>query len=207
MYQHEWNKIAEEVNFNLEIDIERFSTEVLVTHRILDYGCGYGRISKLLLSSGYQNIVGIDSSLKMIERGLREFPELNLDAVSGETIPFPDNSFDTVVACAVFTCITSKETRRTQIKELCRVLKPEGLLHMVEFCSASSRFFMSSIGIPMLHSSPEELRELISTLQIINEEIINTNTMGGKNARSYSLFARKPLNKTSNPTRQTWGIL
>jgi hypothetical protein len=66
---------------------------------------------------------------------------------------------------------------------------------------------MSSIGIPMLHSSPEELRELISTLQIINEEIINTNTMGGKNARSYSLFARKPLNKTSNPTRQTWGIL
>ena len=124
MHKHEWNKIAEDVNLNLEIDLERFSSEASTSMRILDYGCGYGRISRLLWDSGYWNVVGIDSSIKMIERGKREFPKLHLDVTSDETLPFLDNSFDAVVACAVFTCITSKETRLTQIKELCRVLKP-----------------------------------------------------------------------------------
>jgi ubiquinone/menaquinone biosynthesis C-methylase UbiE len=200
MHEHEWNKIAEEVNFNLEIDLERFSSEASTSMRILDYGCGYGRISRLLWDSGYRNVVGIDSSIKMIERGKREFPKLHLDVSSDETLPFLDNSFDAVVACAVFTCITSEETRLTQIKELCRVLKPGGLLHMVEFCSGWSRAFTSSMGVPMLHSSPEELRDLVSSLQIVNEEIFNTDTMGGNNASSYSLFARKSLNKTSSST-------
>ena len=195
MYQNEWNKIAEEVNFNLEIDLERFSSGVLASYRVLDYGCGYGRISKLLWDSGYQNIVGIDSSTKMIERGKREFPELHLDVVSDEMLPFSNSSFDAVVACAVFTCITSEEARLSQIKELCRILKPGGLLHMVEFCSEPSRSFRSRIGVPMLYSSPQELRDLVHSLQVVNEEVITTNTMGGDNASSYSLFARKSLNK------------
>ena len=193
MHQYEWNKIAEDVIFNLEIDLERFSSETPTSSRILDYGCGYGRISKLLWDSGYQNIVGIDSSIKMIERGKREFPELHLDVISEQTLQFPDNSFDAIVACAVFTCITCEETRHFQVKELYRILKPEGLLHMVEFCSEPSRAFTSSIGIPMLHSSPKELRELTRNLEIANEEIINTETMGGNNASSYRLFARKLL--------------
>ena len=140
MHKNEWNEVAEAVSFNLEIDLHRFSSEVSGENRILDYGCGYGRISKQLWDHGYKNIVSVDSSLKMIKRGNTEYPYLKLSAVSGNTLPFPDNSFDVVVVCAVFTCITS------------------------------------------------------------HEEVINTNTMGGRKASSYSLFARKSLKKTRIPT-------
>lgn len=195
MHQREWNQAAENVAFNLEIDVLRFLDEVQVEHDVLDFGCGYGRISKLLKDSGYRNIVGIDSSEAMIKRGKREHPELDLLIATDSKLPFIEQRFDAIIACAVFTCITDHAIRELQIKELYRVLKPGGLLHMVEFCSDSSKLFTSSIGVPMLHSSPNELRELVAAFNITCEEVVKTNTMGGNVASSLSLFARKPLNK------------
>lgn len=193
MSQHKWDRIAEDVSFNLEIDIKRFRNNVPLESRILDFGCGYGRVGKILWDSGYKNTIGVDPSEKMIERGKRDFPELQLEVFSGKDLPYPDNSFDAIVTCAVFTCITSKKIRNYQFKELCRTLRPEGLLHMVEFCSEPSQSFTASIGIPMLHSTPQELRDLAGRLKVVYEEVVNTKTMGGNRANSYSLLARKPL--------------
>ncbi len=195
MHYDQWNKIAEEVNFNLEVDIDRFRKNIPYDSKVLDFGCGYGRVSNLLLDSAYKHIVGIDSSVNMIERGKREFPDLHLDLLEGEVLPYPDNNFDAIVACGVFTCITSHDIRNKQINELYRALKPEGLLHMVEFCSKPSKLFTASIGVPMLHSTPLELKELAGKFQVVSEEVKSTNTMGGNNADYYSLFARKPLNE------------
>jgi ubiquinone/menaquinone biosynthesis C-methylase UbiE len=197
MHHDQWNKVAEEVNFNLEIDVGRFRENIPFDSKVLDFGCGYGRVSNLLLNSGYRRIVGIDSSANMIERGKREFPELRLDILAEEGLPYPDNSFDAIVACGVFTCITSQKIRGSHMNELYRILKPEGLLHMVEFCSEPSNLFTASIGVPMLHSTPPELKELAGMLQVVSEEVKNTNTMGGNKASCYSLFARKSLNKLS----------
>ncbi len=191
MYQQQWNKIAKKVNFNLEINTDIFTEHVPFNARILDFGCGYGRVSKLLWDLGYRNIIRVDSSAKMIERGKREFPELQLEILEENLIPYPDSSFDALIACAVFTCITSQKIRDRLIRELYRVLKPEGILHMVEFCSEPSKSFTANIGIPMLYSTPLELKELACMLEPVSEEINNTKTMGGDSENSYSLFARK----------------
>ena len=46
----------------------------------------------------------------------------------------------------------------------------------------------------MLHSTPHELKDLVNSMQVTHEEVINTNTMGGRIASSYSLFAKKSIN-------------
>ncbi len=195
MHHDQWNEIAEEVNFNLEIDIDRFHKNIPFDSKVLDFGCGYGRVSSLLLNSGYKHITGIDSSANMIERGKREFPELHLDLQEGEVLPYPDNSYNAIVACGVFTCITSHDIRDKQMNELCRILKQNGVLHLVEFCSEPSKLFTANIGVPMLHSTPLELKKLAGMFQVVSEEVKSANTMGGNPASCYSLFARKPLNK------------
>ena len=41
-----WNKVAEQVNFNLEIDWNRFPNWVNTEAKVLDFGCGYARVCK-----------------------------------------------------------------------------------------------------------------------------------------------------------------
>ena len=40
--------------------------------KILDFGCGYGRICQKVWRMGYRNVVGYDCSPRMIERGQLE---------------------------------------------------------------------------------------------------------------------------------------
>ncbi|GAB1065996.1 MAG: hypothetical protein SAqMacA_38650 [Shewanella algae] len=57
-----WDKVANQVNFNLEIDVQRFCHLVKPDARILDFGCGYGRIAKQLKQLGYPEVLGADPS-------------------------------------------------------------------------------------------------------------------------------------------------
>ncbi|MGB5589292.1 MAG: class I SAM-dependent methyltransferase [Gammaproteobacteria bacterium] len=38
---------------------------------MLDYGCGYGRVTRLLTSMGYEAVLGYDISEAMLARGRR----------------------------------------------------------------------------------------------------------------------------------------
>ncbi|MCP8898703.1 class I SAM-dependent methyltransferase [Gilvimarinus xylanilyticus] len=64
-----WDKAAKQVNFNLEIEWSKFQSLVCPQARLLDFGCGYGRIGKKLIHNGYLNVVGVDSAFCMVLRG------------------------------------------------------------------------------------------------------------------------------------------
>ena len=63
----------------------------------VDVGCGYGRMSKALLSLGYDSVIGVDPS----ERVLRSASKLNpdIDFVTGS---LPDLPFDSGAIDAIF---------------------------------------------------------------------------------------------------------
>lgn len=99
--------------------------------RILEAGCGTGLILRGLQALSRQ-AVGIDLSSRMLsfaqQRGLTVIQS------TVETLPFPDNTFDTVVSFKVLAHVP--EIRAT-VKELARVTRPGGHL-LLEFYNRHS---------------------------------------------------------------------
>lgn len=191
MQSNTWDIVAKDVNFNLEIDIHEFMRHVPKDTSILDYGCGYGRTCQLLNSIGYNNILGVDTSPEMIKRGNLLYPHLTLTQTQGTTLQYPDESFGAVILCAVLTCIPEHQEMIDVLSEIERVLKPGGIIHMVEFSNETSKTFVSKIGITMHHQQPNELRSLVSAFTELKFEVIQTKTMGGNTAQAVSYFGRK----------------
>ena len=133
-----WDTVAKKVIFTLDPDLGQFSNYVSRSDKILDYGCGYGRITLALHNLGYSQIIGYDTSAEMIARGIAEAPTLSLKSYSPPTIPEANNSFDAIICCAVLTCLPDPELQREAIKEITRILRPGGVLYMAEFLRTSS---------------------------------------------------------------------
>ncbi len=96
-------------------------------------GCGYGRTLDELYHNGYHNLIGIDFSKGMIERGKQQFPYLDLRVKDNEKISLPDASVDAVILFAVLTCIQTNEEQKQLLTEIKRVLKPQGILYVNDF--------------------------------------------------------------------------
>lgn len=128
-----WNKVANEKEFTTPFQIKLFSDFVDSKDRILDVGCGYGRTLNELYSKGFKNLHGIDFSNKMVERGRKQFPWLNLTVQEDMKIPYEDNSFDSIILFAVLTCIPDDGNQICLMNEIKRVLKPNGILYINDF--------------------------------------------------------------------------
>jgi ubiquinone/menaquinone biosynthesis C-methylase UbiE len=99
--------------------------------RILELGCGIGRLLKpLALERGDVELYGVDVSAEMIRQGrerLRDFPNLHLHAMNGKDLALFGNEFFDLV----FSYITLQHIPRRYVKglfkEVYRVLKQEGI--------------------------------------------------------------------------------
>jgi len=63
-----WDKYANEKNFVISLQYEKFTEYVKKDDKILDVGCGYGRTLNQIYHNGYKYLNGIDISINMIER-------------------------------------------------------------------------------------------------------------------------------------------
>ncbi|MFI1991905.1 class I SAM-dependent methyltransferase [Actinoplanes sp. NPDC020271] len=99
--------------------------------RILDYGCGYGRVTAQAREHGFTAVEGADPSPALIARARRTHPRLTFTVLdSPPRLPHPDDSVDAVLLIAVLTCVPDDDAQRGLIAELARVLRPGGLLHV-----------------------------------------------------------------------------
>lgn len=95
----------------------------------IDYGCGAGRSTRFLASLD-MNPVGLDVSQEMLVKAneINQQKELAIryqQIKSGE-IPLADSTCDFVFSSFVFLVIPNKEEMRKILKDMHRVLKPDG---------------------------------------------------------------------------------
>ena len=147
--------------------------------RVLELGVGTGL--NLSLYRGVEEVVGVDISEKMLEKAKRKKVKVRAKLIRADAgkLPFPDESFDTVVSTFFLCVVPDKEQ---VIEEIRRVLKPGGVLLAME-CSPPDnpvfRAFLSGIsaitrgltGTDFRTNIPELLRRYGFVVE--NENLVN----------------------------------
>ncbi len=96
--------------------------------RVLEVGCGEGTTLSSMREVGFDpdGLFGVDLLAdRLASRGRDDF---RLVAADGARLPFPDGSFDAVVASTLFSSILTDEVALEVSRELVRVIRPGGVL-------------------------------------------------------------------------------
>ncbi len=98
---------------------------------VLEAGVGTG--ANLIHYSSDVKVIGVDFSSKMLEIAVQKLPhaqaEIELKLADIQELPFPNNTFDTVITACVFCSVPDPQKG---FQELRRVVKPEGSLYFLE---------------------------------------------------------------------------
>ncbi len=91
--------------------------------KVLDIGCGNGRLKDYLESKANIEYYGVDNNEKFIEIAKKR--NGNFEVGDFLNLPYPDNYFDLVLSVAAFHHIPSDFYRSEALKEVSRVMKPK----------------------------------------------------------------------------------
>lgn len=150
---------------------------VLDRQRVLDVGCGDGTLAVMIARQGAK-VTGIDADPAMLAAARTHAEavgaELALRLGQAEALPFPDASFDVVIAMTVL-CFVPEADRAVQ--EMTRVLRPGGRLVLGELGRwstwAAGRRLRSWLGNAMWRRAhfrgPNALRQLAADAGLVVE--------------------------------------
>lgn len=106
--------------------------------RVVDVGCGEGRLARDLMALGY-DVVGIDASPTLIAAAREADPEGRYVIADAAALPLPDASADAVTA---FMALQDIDDIDAAVREIARVLVPGGRLRsaIVHPITSAGRF-------------------------------------------------------------------
>ena len=203
-----WNSAAETKTFTLPFDSGLFSRFVKKDAAIVDIGCGYGRVLKILREEGYEDLMGYDFSPRMIERGRRECPQIAFETMEEGKIPREDESADAAILFAVLTCIVSDESQKELVAEIRRILKPGGILYVNDYLLNPDernreryRKYEKEFGVYgafelpegalCRHHSEEHVRELFHDFETKEYGHVTYTTMNGHRSPGFTYAGKK----------------
>jgi SAM-dependent methyltransferase/uncharacterized protein YceK len=204
-----WDAAAATASFTHPLDAELLRRLVGTSGRILDFGCGYGRLLAELRCRGFQNLEGIDASEAMVARARKLVPDVPVAVCGAPPTPHADASFDAILVFAVLTCIPRDEDQRSLMTEVLRLLVPGGYIYASDFLLHSDRrdleryrtyaerfgtfgIFEVEGGGAFRHHSLDRIRELAEPFETVVLEPFAATTMRGNPATGIRFVGRKP---------------
>lgn len=123
-------------------------------HRVLDLGCGTGTLTLLIKQAHSEaQVTGLDGDPKALEiardKVARSGLPITLDEGLAFDLPYPDNSFDRVFSGLLFHHLTREDKERT-LKEVYRVLRPGGELHVADWGKAGNGLMRAAFFLVQL---------------------------------------------------------
>ena len=117
------------IAYTPEIEREKFIDLVKKGGSILDAGCAAGRDTQYFYNKGLK-ATGIDLSEKLLDIARRNSPYVRYKKIDVRKLPFQDNSFDGIYACAVLIHL-KREDILPVIQSFHQILKENGILFLM----------------------------------------------------------------------------
>ncbi|MCS7182338.1 MAG: methyltransferase domain-containing protein [Thermoanaerobaculum sp.] len=153
---------------------------------VLDLGCGTGVLARLLAAAvgNEGRVVAVDYALPMLWRGRREATGILWVGARAQALPLPPSSVDRAILLAVWPHLRQKSR---VLRELVRVLKPNGWLHLWHLASRRQvNRVHRQAGKPIALDQLEPASQLASRLQAHGFSVVEV-----EEGQSYRISAVK----------------
>ncbi|MGC1307151.1 MAG: class I SAM-dependent methyltransferase [Phormidesmis sp.] len=173
--------------------------------KILDMGCGYGRLATQLADLGFA-VAGTDTSPAMLEQARKNAPDCEFKPYQN-VLPWADDTFEVVLLVTLLTSVPSDLEQRQIMSEVKRVLKPEGCIFVSDMpLQWSSRYveryadglkrygqfgvFDMSDGGTVRHHELSYFMQLMAGFTCHKLENYSVETMNGNQAQAMRFVGR-----------------
>ncbi len=117
--------------------------------RVLDFGCGYGRLTPVLRAAGFRSIDGYDPSPELVARAARENPEADY---TSQLDSLRDRFYGLVLCFAVFNCMPQPDIQSSAVRFIDSVTRPGSALCLSDYLMEdnphySERYAQAGSGI------------------------------------------------------------
>ncbi len=155
-------------------DILALKKYVSKGEKILDLGCGNGRLKKILGQEIYY--FGLDVSKELINIAKKLYPGIRCAPTDPLSFNLENNSFDKVFCLSVLHHIPSKKFRKDFLKEIGRILKPEGQLILTVWDLRSSdkakRLLLKYTLLKLIGKSKLDFRDIFYPWKDNKEKVL-----------------------------------
>ena len=130
--------------------------------RVLDVACGTGLLSREISSRATASVyvAGLDPSPGMLAVAKELAPAIDWNEGVAESLPFPDDSFDTVVSQFGLMFFTD---RHQAVREMIRILKPGGRIVVAVWDSLANITAYADFAALVNRLAGKQAADLIST--------------------------------------------
>ncbi|MDX7987144.1 class I SAM-dependent methyltransferase [Xenorhabdus sp. 12] len=142
--------------------IENIKESLGLDISVLDYGCGGGKVSRLLVAKGIKTVTGVDISQTMVNKASSHINRGNsyYHQIRSGALDFNDGVFDAAICCYVFIVNSEKSSLLKIAKEIYRTLKNNGIFYILDTNPDSTGIKFSSFmnGDPNKKYSDGEIK-------------------------------------------------